>query len=373
MDDAASDHSTSTLRSGKLAPAPAAEPTPETRVPQRPAFVNPGRVPQSLKHFNSNRAHAICVVQKESVRTITLLPGKSTDTRVAVITPNSVMILDVTGPMKRLIKLQAISELYVQEQQTKQWGTVRSLLIKIPTEHDLLLLLVNDPRNDVQVDFVKVLQQAWVYERYERKSVAGTLMTTHLDPQEKITKHAQLVDVTGGIAAKTKCKECASHKAAIEGLQEKLVDVACANEVLQEQVSHTSDLAKKLQQAKKLTAEANAGRMIYRDKCKELMDTVDRQKEELETWKEFCEVLVKQQQVHNTAEADREGFRNLCHPYHVAQVEARNERLGIYKDQYDIMKQRLDELEGTRYPDGSVSSTEEDDEDETFDASVMTL
>ena len=313
--------------------------------PQSVPFVT--RMHQDFRNFHSDSIHCICVVQKAEMRMLNSLFAGDPK-RVAIVSPNSLFLCDQKGPVKRLIKLHLISSVYTQVVINKSGVGVTHVLVKVPTEHDILLAMVEDERNDPNTDFLKTLGAAWAVDRYEREGESMVLPVFPLTDDEKITdpQYLQLKDFTAdGAGAKQKCKACLAKDRGLMVLQEKMVDLYNKLLASNEQVSQVGALKQKEEKLKFLTAQANAGRQLYREKCKQLLLTLEEQQKELDDWREFAEALVKQTQLLNTPP---EHYRALCHPHRVAQLEQRLEKAAFYKELYENLKEKWE----TAGPDG---------------------
>eukprot|EP01059_Diplonema_ambulator_P032606 TRINITY_DN6474_c2_g1_i1.p1 TRINITY_DN6474_c2_g1~~TRINITY_DN6474_c2_g1_i1.p1 ORF type:complete len:391 (+),score=79.82 TRINITY_DN6474_c2_g1_i1:94-1266(+) len=292
------------------------------------------QIEPKLKIFRSASIHCLQVVEKVETRKLhSFLPAASAE-RVLVVSPKSLLLCDMSGPVKRLIKMGDISELVTQKMSYKAQKDILHLLIKVPTHQDLLLALVDHPFNkhDFNKDgmIVEIIQRVWACERYDSTKEPLRLPVRNLDEDpgkddEKGGKKKQkIVDFLANLheedlASSQKCKSC----------QEKDKNIRYLKEMMQR--AHTNSEMWKLKASKvdvtKETAEtfrvkciqANKGRDMYKAKCKELMKCVEILQQELDDWKDFSETLVKQIQILNVPTE----IPNLCNPRRVATLEKR--------------------------------------------------
>ncbi|KAJ9447711.1 hypothetical protein DIPPA_10742 [Diplonema papillatum] len=305
--------------------------TPPPNVP----FVRPYH--PDLNHFASRGMHDIKVVHKVNTgRLRSLIP--SSPLRVAIISSNSLFICDLSGPTKRLLKLSKISQIFTQMDGGSTSTPGLHILIKVPTEHDLLLTIPPDPRNDDSRDFIETLRAVWSVDRYKRRGDNFQLPLTAVAKGKKIENYAQLEDLTEA-QAKQKCKSCLIKDAELSGIHDQLLDLTRKHGQAEEEAGKVAGLQADVDRMRHLTAQAHVGRDMYKDKCKQLMLAVDTVHEELDEWRDFAEVLVKQIQLLNAPN----DIHYLCHPRRVAQLEWRLEQADFYKQAYlDLKAQKPD-------------------------------
>eukprot|EP01064_Diplonema_japonicum_P007289 TRINITY_DN1494_c2_g1_i1.p1 TRINITY_DN1494_c2_g1~~TRINITY_DN1494_c2_g1_i1.p1 ORF type:complete len:398 (+),score=102.60 TRINITY_DN1494_c2_g1_i1:65-1195(+) len=313
------------------------------------------KINSGLKHFKSSKIHCVRVVEKVETRVLqSFFPG--TPERVLVVSPNSLLLCDLGGPLKRLIRLSAISQIMTQKIPRKKGEQpILHLLIKVPTDQDLLLALIDHKFNDSFAPSpIDTIRKTWSVDRFERKGDVMKLPIFEVPDGERIFDSHLRVQEEDKAAGK-KCKFCLAKNKELEAFQEQLMKVFNNSLEMEQKTRETAKMKEAVATFRRMSREANLGREMFKKQSKDLIACVDRLQQELDEWKEFAETLVKQTQILNVPSE----ISNLCSPQRVAVLERRLDQAEHYRKAYADLYAKYEnrEIEDEPSPEASLSSS----------------
>eukprot|EP01060_Flectonema_neradi_P031042 TRINITY_DN4616_c1_g2_i1.p1 TRINITY_DN4616_c1_g2~~TRINITY_DN4616_c1_g2_i1.p1 ORF type:complete len:381 (+),score=64.10 TRINITY_DN4616_c1_g2_i1:55-1143(+) len=311
---------------------------------------------RSLSHFKDPTLHFAQIVEKVEPTMLRKMT-KSSATRVLAMSQNSLFLLDISGPPKRMLSIDKISNIITQDQE-RGGNIVKHVLIKVPTEYDMLVALVPDSRN-ADIDVVEKIRKIWQYHRWKTAGrIDDELPIEQLDPKGKsITspKYAQLTDHSRVQEAKASCKVCRVKDQNLMVAKESMISVY--RELLRatREAQKATALKSEVDELRTQVKKANAGRLLYLEKAKYLVGCIESLEEEIEDWRVLATELVEQRRILNTTGED---LKNLLSPARVAKLETRLKECRQYKKLYI---EKVNETKRASSTASDSSSTDDDD------------
>ena len=311
---------------------------------------------KSLSHFKDPTLHFAQIVEKVEPTVLRKIT-KSSSTRVLAMSQNSLFLLDVSGPPKRMIVIDKIANLITQDQE-RGGAIIRHVLIKVPTEYDMLIALVNDDRNE-KIDVVEKIRKIWQFHRWKSTGrIDDQLPVEHLDIKAKSIssgKYAQLTDHSRVQEARSSCKVCRVKDQNLMVAKESMISVYRELLRVTKEAQKAGALREEVDDLKIQIKKANAGRVMYLEKAKYLVGCIDTLEDEIEDWRVLATELVEQRRILNTSGED---LKNLLSPGRVAKLETRLKECRQYKKLYIEKVNESKKLSGS----DTSSTTNSDDE-----------